>query len=255
MDGKVASWAASWGASWGVAAVSGGLIVSVMAAAFWWRGQVAAPALAPQVGNAPPVETAAAPPRRTGLATLPPKTPTPPAAPAPAAEATRVDIVRVLPNGDVVVAGRAQPGAHVALLDNGQTLMETRADPATGEFVFLPPRLAAGQHQLALKEEGPAPGSQSPQRDLTAFAIAPQIRREPQPIASAAAPAAIPAVAPSEAARMAKTIARGDTLWRISREMLGRGALYDSIVQANSGKIRNPNLIYPGQSLDIPHHD
>jgi nucleoid-associated protein YgaU len=48
------------------------------------------------------------------------------------------------------------------------------------------------------------------------------------------------------------TIVRGDTLWRISREHLGHGALYRTIFQANAEKIRNPHRIYPGQSLTIP---
>lgn len=48
------------------------------------------------------------------------------------------------------------------------------------------------------------------------------------------------------------TVAKGDTLWGIARKYYGNGSLYTKIYQANSGRIKNPNLIYPGQILDIP---
>ena len=45
-----------------------------------------------------------------------------------------------------------------------------------------------------------------------------------------------------------------DTLWRISglRENYGNPFLWKRIYQANQDKIKNPNLIYPGQVFDIP---
>lgn len=44
----------------------------------------------------------------------------------------------------------------------------------------------------------------------------------------------------------------GDTLWAIAKKYCGNGALYPRIVDANRDKIKNPNLIYPGQKLVIP---
>ena len=45
-----------------------------------------------------------------------------------------------------------------------------------------------------------------------------------------------------------------DTLWRISglRENYGNPFLWKRIYDANKDKIKNPNLIYPGQVFDIP---
>jgi len=147
-----------------------------------------------------------------------------------------VDVARIMPNGDVLVAGRTEPGARVALLDNGETLLEAQADPATGEFVILPRRLGTGAHSLSLR-------SVSSDRSLTkesfvqAFSVAPEAK------------ASVPGIGASSGNA---TIVRGDTLWRISRERLGRGALYPTIYQANSTMISNPNLIYPGHTLTIP---
>ena len=47
-------------------------------------------------------------------------------------------------------------------------------------------------------------------------------------------------------------VRRGDTLWGISKKYYGNGAQYSKIFNANRDKIKNPNLIYPGQKLVIP---
>jgi hypothetical protein len=47
-------------------------------------------------------------------------------------------------------------------------------------------------------------------------------------------------------------VQRGDSLWRISRKLLGAGLRYTQIYEANTGQIRNPRLIYPGQVLVVP---
>jgi nucleoid-associated protein YgaU len=48
------------------------------------------------------------------------------------------------------------------------------------------------------------------------------------------------------------TVVRGDSLWRISRKMLGRGVRYTQIYDANTSQIRDPHRIYPGQVLVVP---
>lgn len=47
-------------------------------------------------------------------------------------------------------------------------------------------------------------------------------------------------------------VVSGDTLWDISVKYYGSGSKYPNIVSANKDKIKNPNLIYPGQVLVIP---
>ena len=49
------------------------------------------------------------------------------------------------------------------------------------------------------------------------------------------------------------TVQPGFTLWRIARENYGRGILYVQVFEANRDKIRNPNLIYPGQVFTVPN--
>ena len=47
-------------------------------------------------------------------------------------------------------------------------------------------------------------------------------------------------------------VARGDSLWRISRSMFGAGRLYTQIYEANAKQIRDRARIYPGQVLVVP---
>lgn len=48
------------------------------------------------------------------------------------------------------------------------------------------------------------------------------------------------------------TVKRGDCLWNIAKRFYGKGNQYTKIYNANRDKIKNPNLIYPGQVLTIP---
>ncbi len=47
-------------------------------------------------------------------------------------------------------------------------------------------------------------------------------------------------------------IRRGDTLWRISRRVYGRGVRYSTIYLANQDQIRDPDMIWPGQIFAVP---
>lgn len=48
------------------------------------------------------------------------------------------------------------------------------------------------------------------------------------------------------------TVVSGDCLWNIAKKLLGDGARYPEIYELNKDKIKNPNLIYPGQVLTLP---
>jgi nucleoid-associated protein YgaU len=47
-------------------------------------------------------------------------------------------------------------------------------------------------------------------------------------------------------------VEKGNSLWRIARKTLGGGVFYTEIYKNNLAKIKNPNLIYPGQVFNIP---
>ena len=70
------------------------------------------------------------------------------------------DIARIGPDGRAVVAGRANPGAKIVLLDGGKEIARGEAD-ARGEWVVIvqDPPLGSGQHELRVVQhiEGRAP--------------------------------------------------------------------------------------------------
>lgn len=99
--------------------------------------------------------------------------PAPPAQPAPAPApqaaggplAPSFDIVRVDPQGNAVLAGRAVPGATVTVKDGDSVLGTVTAD-AQGAFVMIPANpLPPGSHEITLSEALPGgnvvEGSQS----------------------------------------------------------------------------------------------
>ncbi len=47
-------------------------------------------------------------------------------------------------------------------------------------------------------------------------------------------------------------VVKGDSLWKIAKKFYGSGSQNTRIYNANKDKIKNPNLIYPGQVLVIP---
>lgn len=57
---------------------------------------------------------------------------------------------------------------------------------------------------------------------------------------------------PEVAASDTYTVVKGDCLWNIAKKYYKKGSSYTKIYNANKDKIKNPNLIYPGQVLTIP---
>jgi nucleoid-associated protein YgaU len=158
-----------------------------------------------------------------------------PVQPAPPA----FDVVTIAPDGMAVLAGRAAPGSLVQVFDGDEKLGEVVAD-RRGEWVLIPARpLAAGTHRLGLRV-ATRPG-------LTIASAAAVVATLPR-----AAPAAAgPPKAAASAAR-AYRVRRGNTLWQIARHFLGAGIRYLAIYAANLDRIRDPDLIYPGQVFRLP---
>jgi nucleoid-associated protein YgaU len=103
-------------------------------------------ATAPQPINPPENQATgnATPPAANDQVASAAKVPAPPVNPS-------FDVVRVNPNGDAVIAGRAAPGAKVTLLDNGQPVGSAEADDR-GEWVLLPDSAVdPGQHKFSVR--------------------------------------------------------------------------------------------------------
>jgi nucleoid-associated protein YgaU len=113
----------------------------------------------------------------------PVEAPAPQAAIPPTVAMPSFDIARIGPDGRAVIAGRAQPGAKIILLDGGKEIAQSQAD-ARGEWVIIAqePPLGAGQHELRVVQhiEGRAPVTS----DQVVVAVVPD---QKQPATSAGA--------------------------------------------------------------------
>ena len=182
------------------------------------------------------------------------------------------DVVRTERTGEAVIAGRAAPGAIVDLMREGERLDRVVADES-GDFVMVPPRLPAGSYELTLNARLPDGTVASSKQGVTvtinevgANSGAAQSRTEYVP--ETASPATPPPRPPLKAARLQenaasqptqvaaaprmKVVSRGDSLWRISRITYGDGTRYAVLYRANRDRIRDPNVIRPGQILLLP---
>lgn len=168
---------------------------------------------------------------------------------ARAADGTVTESGRTMP---VTIAEAAPPPARPTLVAKQDARQETKQtekpDDKPDVVAALPsasPRLASLPDRQAARPKligAPKPKNLEPKT----LAHAPAATA----IASAS-PADVLATAPAEAGG-SRVIARGDSLWALSRLAYGDGARYGAIFKANRDKIRNPNLIYPGQTFVMP---
>jgi LysM domain len=117
--------------------------------------QTAANAPAEAPAATPPAAEAPAATPDTQVASNPPASDTtaapPPAAmPGPAVVPT-FDVVRVEPSGDSVIAGLADPGSKVEVLDGQETIATAEANEHGEWALNLDKPLAAGTHDLAIR--------------------------------------------------------------------------------------------------------
>jgi nucleoid-associated protein YgaU len=90
-------------------------------------------------------------------------------APKPAADAPvtpSFDVVRIEPDGESVIAGRAAPGATIELLRGDHVHARAVAD-ASGLFAIVPPPLPPGSHQIVLQSIAPDGARQRSRESVT----------------------------------------------------------------------------------------
>lgn len=163
----------------------------------------AAPAAAqraPEIAAAPqpappmrPAETAPVPP--------PAQTAAPSAGGAAAPVAPGFDVVRVANDGVAVIAGRAEPGATVIVLDGDTEIARTVADQR-GEWVVIPAKpLTGGTRELSLLVRGPNDQSSGRRSDRVVVVVVPERQRQDgQPASAGAVAVAVPSDPQSQAA-------------------------------------------------------
>ena len=160
-----------------------------------------------------------------------------------------VKSVEATPGGKLFATGAASPNATVRLYLSGAYVGDAKAREDGRWTLTILRGLTAGTYEVRADEINPA----------TAAVVA---RAEtPFDYPASAAEAAVGADGSATSASPADLVVdfvqthhveRGHTLWGISQKFYGDGSRYELIFAANSGQIRNPNLIYPGQMFVVP---
>lgn len=138
--------------------------------------------------------------------------------------------------GDVLLSGRGEDSGFVRVyLDN--TPVSTSRIRADGRWRVVLPEVDTGTYTLRV-DQIDAGGA------VTARVESPFLRESAEALEAAAAEAQGPITS--------VIVQPGNTLWGISKGRYGDGLDYVRIFDANRDRIRDPDLIYPGQLFDLP---
>ncbi len=165
--------------------------------------------------------------------------------PAGDRQGVEVGVVEQEVGGTFYAAGTAAPGATVRLYVNDSYLATATAGP-DGKWSFSVGKgLTEGNYRVRLDEVRGTDGKVLSRAEVPFdFASRP-------PLAGSVAKGGDPSTVVVPEVKTT-TVARGDSLWRISQRIYGNGRRYIVIHRANTEQIRNPDMIYPGQVFVVP---
>lgn len=168
-----------------------------------------------------------------------------PAAAEPEVQATvAIDAISYTAEGDVSIAGRGKPGMYVQLYLDTVSVGGTGID-AAGKWSTILAAIVPGVYTLRADEVD--------QTGKVLSRIETPFKREaPETVAkSIPEPKAEPG-RPDQPSVRVVTVQPGSTLWAIARAKYGDGVMYVRVYEANKDRIRDPDLIYPGQVFVVP---
>ena len=192
-----------------------------------------------QIDDAPAVEDLAAPTvllaTDEGISVLQPGS----AAPE-VLQSIALDSISYDPAGDVVLAGRGTGAGFVRIYLNNAPIKTLKIE-ADGRWRAPLPQIDTGVYTLRIDEVDES-------GTVVSRVETPFKREEPSVLA-----ALDTGEAPEEGIRLSLvTVQRGNTLWGIASKTYGEGILYVRVFEANRDRIRDPDLIYPGQVFTVP---
>ena len=149
-----------------------------------------------------------------------------------------LDAIAYDPLGNVVLSGRSNPDGLVRFYVNNEAISAAKTDD-TGYWETDLSDVIPGTYTLRIDELGS-------RGDVVSRLESPFKREDRQKLAALIAPSSSPV-------RInIVTVQPGNTLWAIARKRYGDGLLYVRVFEANRDKIKDPDLIYPGQLFDLP---
>lgn len=153
-----------------------------------------------------------------------------------------IDAITYDNRGEVALSGRSTGATAVRVYLDNQPLISTDI-ASDGQWRVGLPDVDTGTYTLRVDEldaEGTVVSrAETPFRREPVEAIQ-TLAAERQEAGADIAPVSLITVQP------------GNTLWGIAREKYGDGFLYVRVFEANNDRIRDPDLIYPGQIFSVP---
>jgi len=154
-----------------------------------------------------------------------------------------LDAITYSDAGEVSLSGRGRIDGFVQIYLDNQPVTSSRI-ASDGTWRTGLPQVDSGVYTLRIDET-------DTEGNVTSRLETPFQREERDLIADQAPD---PAKDQDQAARTVRavTVQPGNTLWAISRSNYGEGTMYVRIFEANRDRIRDPDLIYPGQVFTVP---
>ncbi|MGA1179683.1 MAG: LysM peptidoglycan-binding domain-containing protein [Marivivens sp.] len=156
------------------------------------------------------------------------------------AEAVALDTITYDSDGNVVLAGRAQANDSVQIYLDNTSIASASVSPE-GDWQTTLPEVESGVYTLR--------GDEVSQDGQVVSRIETPFKREE---AEKVAEVLQEETANPDFQVAMRTVQPGNTLWAIARERYGEGIMYVLVFEANRDRIRNPDLIYPGQVFVLP---
>ena len=156
-----------------------------------------------------------------------------------AMENVSIDTISYDEQGEVSLAGRATGASSVRVYLNNRPLLDANIGEG-GQWRTELPDVDTGTYTLRVDEL-------NAEGEVVSRAETPFLRESVEAIQ------ALDTAPKTEFAPVSLiTVQPGNTLWGIAREKYGEGPLFVRVFEANADRIRDPNLIYPGQIFSVP---
>ncbi len=150
-----------------------------------------------------------------------------------------IDTITYTPTGEVALGGRGSTDGFVRVYLDNQPVKTTRIDVG-GQWRTPLPEVDTGVYTLRVDEV-------NAEGEVTSRVETPFKREEPEVVA------ALDTRAEDDKEDLGVvTVQPGNTLWGIASEKWGDGLLYVRVFKANRDRIRDPDLIFPGQVFTMP---
>ncbi|MEL6279333.1 MAG: LysM peptidoglycan-binding domain-containing protein [Pseudomonadota bacterium] len=143
-----------------------------------------------------------------------------------------IDALSYADEGDVVVAGRGEPGTSARIYLDNELQAEAEVDEQGEWTANIAQDAPPAVYTLRVDQV------ESPTGAVTSRAETPFERALPSDIVLADGDV---------------VVQPGNNLWRIASFVYGDGLRYHTIYSANQSQIRDPDLIYPGQIIQLPN--